>query len=113
MIRAFLGVLCVIPTLSVSAQQDVYFTFTPVLTSDGSQIVFSFNSDLWKVSSNKTATRLTGTEEYLRISPDVQNIGKVGVKPDIFNRTTFEDRVKGRDPQLDKAIEEVLKQIKN
>lgn len=43
---------------------------------------------------------------------DGQNIEKVGVKPDIYIRTTFEDRVKGRDPQLDKAIEEVLKQLK-
>ena len=74
MIRAFLSGLCVILTLSVSAQQDVYFTSTPALTPDGSQIVFSYDSDLWKVSrSGGTATRLTGmdgVEEYPRISPD-------------------------------------------
>ncbi|PWL30750.1 S41 family peptidase [uncultured Roseivirga sp.] len=76
MIRAFLSGLCVLLTLSVSAQQDVYFTSTPALTPDGSQIVFSYDSDLWKVSSSGgTATRLTGmdgVEEFPRISPDGQ-----------------------------------------
>ena len=44
---------------------------------------------------------------------DGQNIEKVGVQPDIYVKTTFEDRVKGRDPQLERAIEEILKQLKN
>jgi len=33
----------------------------------------------------------------------------VGVAPDIYIRNTFEDRLLGRDPQLDRGIEEVLK----
>lgn len=35
-----------------------------------------------------------------------------GVQPDILVVNSFEDRVNGRDPQLDKAIEEILKQLK-
>jgi tricorn protease len=42
-----------------------------------------------------------------------ENLEKEGVKPDIYVQTNFADRVNGRDPQLDKAIEEVLKQLKN
>jgi tricorn protease len=76
MIKSLFIGLCLILTLSVSAQQDVYFTSTPALTPDGSQIVFSYDSDLWKVSSSGgTATRLTGmdgVEEFPRISPDGQ-----------------------------------------
>ncbi len=35
-----------------------------------------------------------------------------GVSPDIRVINSFEDKLKGRDPQLDRAIEEILKQIK-
>ena len=35
-----------------------------------------------------------------------------GVKPDIYVKNTFEDRLKGNDPQLERAIEEALKQLK-
>jgi len=35
-----------------------------------------------------------------------------GVQPDIKVVNSFEDKINGRDPQLDKAIEEILKQIK-
>ena len=35
-----------------------------------------------------------------------------GVQPDILLVNSFEDRLNGNDPQLDKAIEEILKQIK-
>ena len=35
-----------------------------------------------------------------------------GVKPDYYVRNTFEDRHKGRDPQLDKAIELIQQQLK-
>lgn len=34
-----------------------------------------------------------------------------GVKPDIYVRNTFTDRLENRDPQLDTAIEEVLRQL--
>ena len=74
MIKSTLIGLCLVLCLTLKAQQDVYFTSTPALTPDGSQIVFSFDSDLWKVSSSGgTATRLTGMdgeENYPRISPD-------------------------------------------
>lgn len=74
MIKSTLIGLCLVLCITLKAQQDVYFTSTPALTPDGSQIVFSFDSDLWKVSSSGgTATRLTGmdgVEEYPRISPD-------------------------------------------
>jgi len=37
------------------------------------------------------------------------DLEKTGVKPDIYIKTTFSDIQKGTDPQLDKAIEEVLR----
>ncbi len=43
---------------------------------------------------------------------DGQNLEFTGVAPDIYVKNTFEDRLKGRDPQLDRAIEEILKQLK-
>ncbi|MCL2737902.1 MAG: S41 family peptidase [Bacteroidales bacterium] len=36
----------------------------------------------------------------------------VGVAPDIYIRNTFEDRLLGRDPQLDRGIEEVMKMLR-
>ena len=35
-----------------------------------------------------------------------------GVQPDILIINSFDDKLNGRDPQLDKAIEEILKQLK-
>jgi len=56
------------------AQNDVYFASTPALNPDGSEIIFSYDGDLWKVSANGgIATRLTamtGQESYPRVSPD-------------------------------------------
>ncbi len=43
---------------------------------------------------------------------DGKNIEKEGVQPDILVKTTFMDRLNGRDPQLDRAIEEIMKQLK-
>jgi hypothetical protein len=34
-----------------------------------------------------------------------------GVQPDILLINSFDDKLNGRDPQLDRAIEEILKQI--
>ncbi|MEL7120430.1 MAG: S41 family peptidase [Bacteroidota bacterium] len=39
------------------------------------------------------------------------NLERTGVAPDIYVRETFEDRLNGRDPQLDMAIAEILKQL--
>ena len=38
---------------------------------------------------------------------DGKNLEKEGVTPDIEVKTTFKDRLEGRDPQLERAIEEV------
>ena len=35
-----------------------------------------------------------------------------GVQPDILLINSFDDKLNGKDPQLDRAIEEILKQIK-
>lgn len=43
---------------------------------------------------------------------DGKNIEKEGVAPDIFVKNTFKDRLEGKDPQLDRAIEEILKELK-
>lgn len=43
---------------------------------------------------------------------DGKNLEREGVKPDIMVKTTFKDRLEGKDPQLDRAIEEVMKQLK-
>ncbi len=45
-------------------------------------------------------------------SLDGKDIEKTGVEPDIYVGMNFEDRINHRDPQLDKAIEEILKQLK-
>lgn len=42
---------------------------------------------------------------------DDKNLEREGVKPDIYVKQTFKDRLEDKDPQLDKAIEEVLKQL--
>lgn len=43
---------------------------------------------------------------------DGKDIEKEGVKPDIYIKTGFADRINNQDPQLDKAIEEIMKQLK-
>lgn len=42
---------------------------------------------------------------------DGKDMEMTGVAPDIKVINTFEDKVSGKDPQLDKAIEEILKQL--
>ncbi len=43
---------------------------------------------------------------------DGKNIEKTGVAPDIEVRETLKDRLDGNDPQLARAIEEIMKQLK-
>jgi tricorn protease len=43
---------------------------------------------------------------------DGKNIEREGVKPDIYIKQSFKDRLEDKDPQLDKAIEEILKEMK-
>jgi Tol biopolymer transport system component/C-terminal processing protease CtpA/Prc len=45
-------------------------------------------------------------------SLDGKDLESTGVQPDILVINTFEDKLNGKDPQLDKAIEEILKQLK-
>lgn len=69
----------------------------------------------WIIFTSGT-TLLDGS--YLRLpawgcySLDGKDLESTGVKPDIYVKNTFEDRLKGRDPQLERAIEEALKRIK-
>ena len=44
---------------------------------------------------------------------DEVNIETNGVAPDIYVKETFKDRVEGNNPQLDKAIHEILKELSN
>ncbi|MEJ7556765.1 MAG: LpqB family beta-propeller domain-containing protein [Pedobacter sp.] len=44
---------------------------------------------------------------------DGQDLEKEGVKPDIFVKNTFLDRLEGRDPQIERAVSEILKDLKN
>lgn len=41
-----------------------------------------------------------------------EDIEWVGVKPDIYVKQTFEDKMNNKDPQIDKAIEEIMKELK-
>jgi tricorn protease len=43
---------------------------------------------------------------------DGKDLEATGVAPDIKVLNTFEDKINGKDPQLDKAIEEVIRQLK-
>jgi tricorn protease len=43
---------------------------------------------------------------------DGKDIEASGVKPDILVVNTFEDKLNGRDPQIDRAVDEILKQLK-
>jgi C-terminal processing protease CtpA/Prc len=43
---------------------------------------------------------------------DGKDLEKTGVQPDITIINTFDDKLDGKDPQLERAIEEILKQIK-
>ncbi len=43
---------------------------------------------------------------------DGKDLENTGVKPDIYVKNTFKDRLDGKDPQLDAAIAEVLSQLR-
>ncbi|MEM1339292.1 MAG: S41 family peptidase [Bacteroidota bacterium] len=43
---------------------------------------------------------------------DGKNLEKEGVKPDIFVSETFKDRIEGNQPQLDRALQEIERQLK-
>lgn len=43
---------------------------------------------------------------------DGKDLEKNGVSPDIFVQNTFTDRMESKDPQLDRAVQEILKELK-
>lgn len=43
---------------------------------------------------------------------DGKDIEKNGVSPDIYVKTGFTDRLENKDPQLDRAVEEIMKELK-
>ncbi|MEG0518199.1 MAG: S41 family peptidase [Bacteroidales bacterium] len=45
-------------------------------------------------------------------SLDGKDLEFSGVKPDIYVKNTFQDRVDGKDPQLERAVQEILKELK-
>lgn len=45
-------------------------------------------------------------------SLDGKDLEKTGVQPDITVLNTFTDKLNGQDSQLDRAIDEILKQLK-
>lgn len=63
------------------------------------------------------ASLIDGT--YLRLpawgcySLDGKDLEFTGVKPDIYVKNTFKDRLEGKDPQLEKGVEEILRQLNN
>lgn len=58
---------------------------------------------------DNSSVRMPGWGCY---SLDGKDLETSGVQPDILVINTFEDKLNGRDPQLDRAIEEVLRQLK-
>jgi Tol biopolymer transport system component/C-terminal processing protease CtpA/Prc len=42
---------------------------------------------------------------------DGKNLEKEGVAPDIYVKTTFTDRLENKDPQLDRAVQEIMKSL--
>ena len=68
-----LTLLCTL-LLGTLTAQDLYFVDEPTLTPDGSQIIFSYNQDLWRVpAAGGPATRITaleGNETNPAVSPD-------------------------------------------
>jgi len=42
---------------------------------------------------------------------DGKNLEKTGVAPDIYIRNTFLDRQENKDPQLERAVKEILKDL--
>lgn len=68
----------------------------------------------WIIFTTGT-TLLDGS--YLRLpawgcySLDGKDLESTGVKPDIYVKNTFKDRLSGKDPQLERAVEEAIKQM--
>ena len=61
------------------------------------------------------ATLIDGTSLRLPAwgcySLDGKDLEFTGVKPDIYIKNTFKDRLEGKDPQLEKGVDEILRQL--
>jgi tricorn protease len=73
--KSFFSAFLLLFSIAIFSQSSsVYFTLKPTLTPDGSNVIFSYEGDLWKVSSNGgDAFRLTamnGTETNPSVSPN-------------------------------------------
>ncbi len=73
--KSFFRIFILFSTLAVYSQnKQVFFTLKPTLTPDAKEVIYSYEGDLWKVSSNGgDAFRLTamdGTETNPSVSPD-------------------------------------------
>lgn len=66
--------ICFLSSFLYSQNGDVYFTLKPTLTPDASEVIFSYQGDLWKVSSNGgeafRITAMDGVETDPAVSPD-------------------------------------------
>lgn len=71
----YLTLFFLLLTTSIQSQKNkAYFTLKPTLTPDGSEVIFSYEGDLWKVSSNGgdayRITAMDGVETNPSVSPD-------------------------------------------
>jgi tricorn protease len=66
-------ILC-ITFISYSQSKDTYFTLNPTLTPDAEFVIFSYDSDLWKVKTEggnaQRITAMQGDETNPSVSPD-------------------------------------------
>ena len=77
--------------------------------------------DLWEDLENISGNRshYTGMFTFCKSESgercysivDGSDLENTGVKPDIYVKNTFQDRLEGKDPQLDAAIAEVLREL--
>ena len=73
--KSFFNVFLLLLSVAIYSQNgSVHFTLKPTLTPDAKDVIFSYEGDLWKVSSNGgDAHRLTamqGVETNPSVSPD-------------------------------------------
>jgi len=88
-----------------------YFDISP----DHKKIAFVSRGELFVSDLKRKFIRVDGSS--LRLSSwgcytiSGENLEKEGVRPDIYIKETFENRLKGQQPQLDKAIEGILNDL--
>ena len=73
--KSFFYMFILLFSIGIYAQSEApYFTLRPTLTPNGETIIFSYESDLWSVSSNggdaKRITAMDGVESHPSVSPN-------------------------------------------